>query len=322
MAISHILQYKAGNPPLPPSTRLLTVGIGDDIQSYTLPGLTKTVVKQTGDLFIEDITYNPSKTLVATCSGSVAPYIEVFDPTTWNPVVTLGDGDADQQAIAFSRDGQYLAYVSYYGTKLRIRDTSTWSVVSGTPVPDRFCFDVSWGGNDNYLALGTEAECYVYDTSGWGSITLDPYPVDGGSRVYAVEFSPNGQYLAVGSTEETTPKLFVYSTSTWTDIAISYDRTGVSNVIWDLAWSPDGQYLAVANRDAPYISVLRTSDWSVILDVDGPFSSGVNAVAFSSDGAYLAVGSNNAPNLALFETTNWTYTTPAVTAGVRAIAFD
>lgn len=322
MTISHILQYKAGTPPLPPSTRLLTVGTSDDIQSYALPGLSKTVVKQTGDTFIEDITYNPSKSLVATCSGSVAPYVEVFDPTTWNPVVTLGDGDADQTAVAFSRDGQYLANTSYYGSRLRIRDTSTWTVLTGTPVPDRFCFDVSWGGNDDYLAVGAEAECYVYDTSGWGSITLSPYPVDSGSRVYAVEFSPNGQYLAVGSTEVSFPKLFVYSTSTWTDITIGYDRTGVSSPIWDLAWSPNGQYLAVANGAAPYVSVLRTSDWSVILDTNGPFTSSVNAIAFSSDGAYLAVGGAGTPYLALFETTNWTYTTPAVTANVRAVAFD
>ena len=98
----------------------------------------------------------------------------------------------------------------------------------------------------------------------------------------------------------------------------------VANTGYGAAFSPDGQFLAVAhwNWNEPYLTVIRTSDWTV---VDGtPALAGAGRdVAFSPDGQFLAVAHQTSPALTVIRTSDWTVVsgTPTLAGTSVNVAF-
>ncbi|WP_461369592.1 YncE family protein [Candidatus Darwinibacter acetoxidans] len=74
----------------------------------------------------------------------------------------------------------------------------------------------------------------------------------------------------------------------------------LAGVGYGCAFSPDGAYLAVAHYNSPYLTVIDTSDWSVISGTPTLAGNG-HSCAFSPDGAYLAVGHYSSPYLTVID---------------------
>ena len=101
--------------------------------------------------------------------------------------------------------------------------------------------------------------------------------------VESVTFSPDGQYLASGSSDSTV-KLWCVETGECT-------RTmeGHNHVVNSVAFSPDGQYLASGSRDKT-VKLWHVESGECTRTMEG-HSYGVYSVAFSPNGQYLASGS-------------------------------
>ncbi len=96
----------------------------------------------------------------------------------------------------------------------------------------------------------------------------------------------------------------------------------LAGVGYGCAFSPDGAYLAVAHYNSPYLTVIDTSDWSVISGTPTLAGAGYSC-AFSPDGAYLAVGHYNSPYLTVIDgayntgaTRNIIFDTPPVEGAI------
>ncbi len=64
--------------------------------------------------------------------------------------------------------------------------------------------------------------------------------------VYAVAWSPNGQYIASGSADTTVQ---VWNTSTGDTLSTYRGHAGLLNTVYSVAWSPHGQWIASAGAD-------------------------------------------------------------------------
>ena len=101
--------------------------------------------------------------------------------------------------------------------------------------------------------------------------------------VTSVAFSPDGQYLATGSKDQSVK---VWRMSNGTLVSSRSDHTQQVNAV---AFSPDGQWLASASNDRT-AKLYRTSDWGLerTLTGHGDF---VFSLAFSPGSATVATGS-------------------------------
>ena len=89
-----------------------------------------------------------------------------------------------------------------------------------------------------------------------------------------------------------------------------------------VAFSPDGNYLAVAHVNGDRLTIVTTSDWSVVSGTPS-LPNTANGVAFSPDGNYLAVGHSGGNNLTVINTSNWSVVsaTPSLPNTGQGVAF-
>jgi len=278
-----------------------------------------------------------------------------FDLTPMPTLVSIGykdQGAAAVNTVSWSPNGMYLAvgtsddaYVlsdtgigSQHELQVYMFDTRTrlWPDLSGIASKDIGSCDVntlSWSPDGAYLAVGTSADPHVPGDTGIGfGHELQVYQFDatptptvigvtskdmGSTRVSVntVAWSPDGIYLAVGTSAEPTPgepgvniglgdELQVYrfdTTPTPTLFGIASKDMGSTSTVHAVSWSPDGKYLAVGASSGASPEDLTGRHELVVYNFDGEVLTGVASldmgitgtvrdVSWSPDGYYVAVG--------------------------------
>ena len=102
----------------------------------------------------------------------------------------------------------------------------------------------------------------------------------GKGEITTAAWSPDGQFLAVG----TTAGVYLQRWDPWKEVRYLEARSRV----WGIAFSPDGQTLAAALFDGS-VAVWRTTDGALLRTVEGPISPYVQ-VALSPEGNLLVAG--------------------------------
>ena len=135
-----------------------------------------------------------------------------------------------------------------------------------------------------------------------------------GQVVNSVAFSPDGQFLASGSSDRSVK---IWRVSNGTLVSSRFDHTQRVNAV---AFSPNGQWL-VSGSDDQTAKLYRTSDWGLERTLTG-HSNQVFAVAFSPDSMSLATGSWD-QTVRLWNVSDWTlaFSLPHG-SGVGAVAFS
>jgi WD40 repeat protein/serine/threonine protein kinase len=130
------------------------------------------------------------------------------------------------------------------------------------------------------LALATDIGIYVYDAISRQETRF--IPTD--ARVWSVAFTPDGQTLASGGSDDLV--------RLWRVANGELIRTleGHTNQVKHVAFSPDGQILASGSFDET-VRLWRANDGALIRTLRD-FGDNVNRLAFTPDGAILTVGSD------------------------------
>ena len=203
-------------------------------------------------------------------------------------------------SVAFSLDGQYFA-IGYHG------QAGVWTTSNGTRIFSKsHGYTHNWHGyvsspvyavalspDGQYLATGDDKENegnrwevssgehigmrhgYIHNWHGYVS-----------SPVYAVAFSPDGQYLATG---DKSGRATLWSTSSGERIRRMQHVDAGS--IWTLAYSLKGNYLATGSSEGKVTLWIPSTGQNIQTIEHG---SSISAVAFSSGANYLAVGEGKA----------------------------
>lgn len=232
----------------------------------------------------------------------------------------------------------------------------TVSPISNTPILPGIGEGVSFSPNGKWLAVAYRdgTGLMVLNSSTMVPVANIPNLPDS----YAVDWSPDSKWLAVGSS----PWLTVIDTTTWTTMSnvpkligtiagVSFSKDGahlavvhgvspyltiMSTATWTVVsgtptlpgsgkgvvWSIDNTHLAVAHDGGSRLTIIKTSNWSIVPNTLTLPDDG-RSVSFSSDGKYLAVGHNGSPRLTVLNTKDWTKVpnTPIVVGTGECVVF-
>ncbi len=237
-------------------------------------------------------------------------------------------------SVAWSPDGRYVAFASGFAVRTGIlylykREGENFtSVQTLTLAPDGvYVQTVSWSLDGAYLAVGTDVDPTYSDAGIAAGHEVQIFSFDGESLtgvtsvnqdadVTTVQWSPDGNYLAVGTevgpvysgggiTAGDELQLFSFNKTTGvlTGFAGIDEGVGVKSV----RWSPDGTYLAVATQSTPTYtdSGITGGDELQVFRFDGTSLVGVGSydqssssfyytdiLAWHSNGRYLSYGYN------------------------------
>ncbi len=170
---------------------------------------------------------------------------------------------------------------------------------------------VSWGPEGNYVAVGTNTSSVdlrvrIYS---FNSVVneiqqkaVEATPINVGSELHAVTWSPDGEYIAICGQSmffpSTTESLQIYQFNKETNVlAFSTSACVLSDEKFSVAWSSRGDFIAlvgvIAAQGDLSIFFFNRNDDTISVVADGIEATGgtfVRSVDWSADGNYLAVG--------------------------------
>jgi len=194
----------------------------------------------------------------------------------------------------FQKDNDFVSYLTTFGSSIGTNfdgldfsyDNKYIAMAGGTAPYFRPVFYDSLSKNFNY--------CY----------NIDVYPT---SAAYACTFSPNDQYIAVGT--GSTPFVTMYKIGNEEKTMKSF--TKLSNLsplpeggVNAIAWDSTGTYLALAMSATPYVRIYkRTGDSFARLNTAIDFNPAGNCrdIKYSNSDQYLAVSTDAAPFVIVYK---------------------
>lgn len=102
--------------------------------------------------------------------------------------------------------------------------------------------------------------------------------------------SPDGTRLVV--TAQMSNKVFVYDSSDPTHLSL-VTVIDVDAWPWHPTFTPDGQFVFVGNQEANTVTVIATTDWSIVRVIEGEGLAEPHGIAVSPDGRYVFVSNRN-----------------------------
>jgi len=301
-----------------------TVGALNSLGTVTTTGGPFSIAWHPSGLYLAVGTNTPG-IQVYTFNGTSAPVALGSQFTGGSPalVATIG-------AMVWAPNGTYIASVDgTTGTILRVLSftgsTPALAQVGSTvtlagPVT-QFTNSVTWSPNSSFIAAATTLPALqVFSFNGTST------PVRVGSNLTAglnnpvtISWSPNGNYLAVGSSSNGGIQLFTFSSSTTPTIAASGNPL-LTNMagLFSVTWSPNGNYLAAVDSTNSILQVYAFSG-GTFTQIGGNVSTGTTPerVSWSPNGNYITVTNTGANTIQTYSFNGYSTPTP-IAAGTTS----
>jgi WD40 repeat protein len=232
--------------------------------------------------FISAVAWSPDGKRIASASGDHTA--QVWNAGDGSHVLTYRGHSLDVLALAWSPDGQYIATGSVDTT------VQVWNSTSGAKIytyrgHKDIVSGLAWSPDGNRIAsVSYDGTAQIWDAMTGQHVVsyTGPSNAKGGpTPLNAVAWSPNGQFIAIGSSGQA-----ILIDATTAQIADYYGpASGQANAV---AFSPDGRYLAVG-RDNTTVEVWDSIANSNVYTYSGHMAS-VFTVAWSPDGKRIVSG--------------------------------
>ena len=223
-------------------------------------------------------------------------------------------------AVAFSPDGEYIAYGGFDDI-VYIHYTSNWTKVTELTNASGNINSIDFSYNNSQIAYGSSDDnVYIHNTTTWDNVT---YLHESLSDVNAVAFSPNGSWVAYTGTNlaaNPVPVVFVHYTSNWT-VDVELTEGAITSVAYSLDWSSDSDFIAHGTSDN-IVYVHYTSNWTKDVELTEA-TSNILGISFSDNDTYIAYcGADSKTYIHNIETSGWSHVTTLAEAGSGLFCVD
>jgi WD40 repeat protein len=216
--------------------------------------------------------------------------LRIWDTTTGQATKIIQDVGAE--AVAWSPDDTRLA-TSGGGSGIRIWNPVTGEVILSFPAGSGR-ESVDWHPDGTHIAStsGYENDAPVISDASSGQLLQTLGSGVNMRRLFAIAWSPDGNYLASGGNDE---KVRIWDVATG-KLILAYRKH--TSTVYDLAWSPDGSKIASAGEagdstiriwdpmSGKTLSVQRNTRGAIPIFLGNGFTT----VDWSPDGKWLAAG--------------------------------
>jgi WD40 repeat protein len=248
-------------------------------EKFRLPGMTTP-----SDLVTtQRIAYSLDGKLLAACDSS---QVKIFDPATGNLVRTLTGFQADATALAFSRDGSYLAAGSAGGKVI------VWNIASDDSLLELAGHSdaiegVTFSPDGKWLITGSDdATIKIWDVT-TGALLHDYSGFTG--EVISVTLSPDGKKFAFTTVDGSHLWQLDFNTSDGVTSVVNQELLALPDA-GGITFSQDGTEIAAPSGSASSANAIKLWDATTgreLLALSG-HTGWVMGVAFSPDGQQLA----------------------------------
>jgi WD40 repeat protein len=203
------------------------------------------------------------------------------DPLPEGAVARLGTvrfrPGANTRTVAYAPNGKVMASAGLYGIGLCFWDVDTGRPLHKLSTPP-FCFDVAFSPDSKMVCV---VDRLVDVASGKEILRLEA------RESYAVAFSPDGKYVALGSPARRQATVILFDVRTGKEVRrFEWDALGASSAWPTIAFAPDGKTLVTGSRDKSVRlwDVATGKELKRLEGHQGP----VHCVAVGPDGKYIA----------------------------------
>ena len=146
---------------------------------------------------------------------------------------------------------------------------------------------VAIDGDSVYLASGYQDHVIIMDLENQSVVAT----IDVDRKVETLEFSHNGQFLAIAlsGSQVDIDTIQIYDLHTMT---LTEKESSANAFPKEIAWSPDDNLLAVPNPNNG-VDLLRVSDMEVERSLTGGHNTDVSCIDFTSNGGHILTGDNS-----------------------------
>ena len=257
------------------------------IEGGDLPERDQSVTSSTFQMANSSDTHAASYWTVKNSLGSVVYQTgrDTVNLTSWQPPLgVIVAGESMTVEVVYESSGGYFSEVGVRG-------------FVGAAAPYGKYLAVAHNNAPRITAYGMNVDAFEKLENPTGLPTSDSY---------AVKFSKDGKYIAVGSLNS--PFIFMYERSgdVISQASIPSQITNGSN---SFDFNNDSTLMAVANSSSPYITLYSISGglFSKLPDLSQLPSGRANSVSISWDGNYLAVAFEVSPYLMIYKKNGATY---------------
>ncbi len=214
----------------------------------------------TGD-FIFGVAFSPDDTELAAAGGYSGNWIHLFRTSDWLETALLGYGQQENRAIAYSPNGQFLAWAMLYpGVRLQNLDTGSFCIFSEDTYYGYITNSVAFSPNGQQVASGSDSQAVsIWQVNGCWLLHSLNGPA---GFVKGVAYSPDGQTILAGSENHSEGRgaLLLWRTSDGAllRVYLGETTTGVESV----QYSPNGAFFAYGQEDGSVV-LARNPFWAL-----------------------------------------------------------
>jgi len=303
----------------PDGSRLASAGEDHTVRIWTVARGEEVATLKGHGSSVYTVAFSPDGSLLA--SGGNDHSAKIWDVKSGGELATIHGHQLDVNDVKFSRDGRWLVTASDDHVA-KLWEIRTWrelatfkghtdklhavafspdckTLVTASEDHTAKIWEIVTNENRHTLRTG-KAEVHTVAISPdhktlatgsgkavqlWDAATGQPLSRLDALEIRAIAFSPNSQYLAIGSRDN--QSLILWEPATGRKSDLTRHEKGIVSV----AFSPDGQKLVSGGRD--HIAKLWDVTRGRELGTLAGHTSGVKGVAFSSDGLLLATCSDD-----------------------------
>jgi hypothetical protein len=224
----------------------------------------------------------------------------VVSPIYAQPPIIIWSDPVDTADIALSKDGQYVASISFpFGPQIRFYSRS-----SGTPLWTRAfqegLYSVAISAYGDCVVIGSESRIYFWKNARsltgtpdptWESVPLGPI------ERRCLDISDDGDYVVACGTGQDVFYWAGAKGKSGINVPTTWDRT-IGNDVRTVDMSSDGDYVAAGvDTDVAYWKNARSLTGSPTLDWKSAYpGDNIVDVAISDDGSYVAAAGELGPS--------------------------